>query len=81
MNLINKVSSYTKTTKSVGADKEAKDKYGCTPLNNASNYDNLEVVKYLIFIGANKEAKNKYGCTPLAVAKGQVRDYQFFLYH
>ena len=60
---------------SVGANKEAKNKYGDTPLLIATQKGNLEVVKYLISVGANKEAKNKYGETPLSYAKGQIRDY------
>ncbi|EAY02981.1 histone-lysine N-methyltransferase, H3 lysine-9 specific, putative [Trichomonas vaginalis G3] len=48
---------------SVGADKDAKNKFGWTPLMYASENSYLEVVKYLISVGADKDAKNKFGWT------------------
>jgi ankyrin repeat protein len=41
-----------KYLKSVGADIHVKDKSGNTPLNVASLYRHLEVVKYLKSVGA-----------------------------
>ncbi|EAY19978.1 hypothetical protein TVAG_402330 [Trichomonas vaginalis G3] len=58
-----------------GCDKEAKNKYGRTPLMYASWYNNLSVVKYLISVGADKDAKNKYGDTALSYANSNVRNY------
>ncbi|EAX95947.1 death associated protein kinase, putative [Trichomonas vaginalis G3] len=51
-----------------GCDKEAKNKFGYTPLICASSYGQLEVVNYLISVGADKDAKNKFGYTPLICA-------------
>ena len=47
-----------------GAEIEAKDKDGDTPLHYAA-VDNVDVVKYLIDVGAQIDAKNNFGQTPL----------------
>ena len=60
---------------SAGAYKEAKDKYGFTPLILASSNGKLEVVKYLISIGADIKAKTKNGKTALSLSNGQTKDY------
>ena len=51
-----------------GADKDAKNNYGWTPLIRACAHVHLEVVKLLLEYGADKEAKNNYGSTPLIIA-------------
>jgi ankyrin repeat protein len=51
-----------------GANIEAKDKYGRTPLMVADIYDNTNVMKLLLDKGANIEAKDKYDKTPLIAA-------------
>ena len=51
-----------------GANIEAQDNDGNTPLHHASYNRHLEVVKILIELGANIEAQNKDGDTPLHYA-------------
>ena len=51
-----------------GADKEAKNKYGDTPLIKAAYKGHEAVVPLLLEAGADKEAKNKDGITPLIAA-------------
>jgi ankyrin repeat protein len=51
---------------SAGADIEAKENQGCTPLHYAS--ENLKMVIDLISAGADTEAKDKNGDTPLHFA-------------
>ncbi len=48
-----------------GANLEAKDKRGETPLVIASYLHHPEVIKALIKAGADFEAKNRFGATPL----------------
>ena len=48
-----------------GADKDAKDNDGNTPLIMASQYGYTETVKLLLEYDADKEAKDKYNRTPL----------------
>jgi cytohesin len=48
-----------------GADKEAKDERGWTPLHYAALAGEPSVAKLLVEAGADKEAKDKYGNTPL----------------
>ena len=55
-----------------GADKEAKDKYGNTPLHSAANRfagltvlkGHALVIKVLVKAGASKETRNHAGKTP-----------------
>ena len=60
---------------SVGADKEAKDEDGNTPLIKASKNGHLEVVQYLISVGAFKDAMDNYGRTPLSFSSNDVKEY------
>jgi ankyrin repeat protein len=48
-----------------GADLEAKNEEGWTPLHLASYKDNIETTKLLIDAGADVEAKDNHGMTPL----------------
>ncbi len=53
----------------MGADKEARNENGYTPLHMASYKGHLSTVEFLIAKGADKEAKDKnHGTTPLLVA-------------
>ncbi|MDR3285591.1 MAG: ankyrin repeat domain-containing protein [Holosporales bacterium] len=54
-----------KTLLKNGADKEAKDNDGETPLHVAAWKGSIEIVKVLLAAGANKEGKDYYGMTPL----------------
>ena len=47
----------------------AKNKYGETPLHDAAEEGQVEVVKVLIAAGADTEVMNKYGETPLDLAR------------
>ena len=54
-----------------GADLEARDVYGWTPLMSAArSNENAEVVQLLLDAGADLEARNEYGWTPLMIAAG-----------
>ena len=54
-----------------GADVNAEDKDGLTPLMHAAKYNsNPEVLRTLIGAGADVNAKNKDGLTPLMLAAG-----------
>ena len=55
-----------------GADVNAKDNNGWTPLHFAS--DRKNVAEFLIKKGADVNAKDKYGDTPLDLAKGETAD-------
>jgi ankyrin repeat protein len=48
-----------------GANVNAKDKIGRSPLHKAAFYRHIEIVKLLIENGANVNAKDNYGYTPL----------------
>ena len=48
-----------------GADVNAKDNHGYTPLHWAADGGHKEVAELLIAKGADVNAKNKYGDTPL----------------
>jgi len=52
-----------------GADVNAKNDHGETPLLRAALYDSPEVIKIFIKAGADVNVKNKYGYTPLMHAK------------
>jgi ankyrin repeat protein len=59
---------------SAGADKDAKDKDGETPLRRAAESGHKECVELLLSAGADKDAKNNDGWTPLhhaAAARAQ----------
>ena len=51
-----------------GADIDARDKYGLTPLHGAARYGNAETVTALLKAGANIEARAERGATPLHAA-------------
>jgi len=51
-----------------GADVNAKDKFGWTPLHHAVEQLHFQVVKYLVSHGANVNAETDVGRTPLHVA-------------
>ena len=48
-----------------GADREARDGLGYTPLHNAIRWGNIETVQRLLELGADREAKDNFGYTPL----------------
>lgn len=48
-----------------GADVNAKDSYGWTPLMKATDSNKIEIMKLLIENGADVNAKNTHGRTPL----------------
>jgi len=52
----------------VGADVNAKNFYGSTPLIYASMNGNIDIVKMLIEVGVDVNAKNKFGNTALMCA-------------
>jgi len=51
--------------KGVGVNTKMPIRGNDTPLHAASNYGNIEVVKYLVSKGANLNLKMNDGCTPL----------------
>jgi ankyrin repeat protein len=59
-----------------GAELEAKDKYGLTPLSCAAEKGHVEVVQQLLGKGAELETKSKSGRTPLKVWKHISARYQ-----
>ncbi len=66
-----------------GANIEAKDTYGRTPLMFAAKYGKTETVKLLMDRGANIEAKNNMGRTPLMIAawRGDTETVELLLDH
>ena len=65
-----------------GANIEAKDDYGNTPLHTAANYGStLEIVEYLIENGADIEANNNDGNTPLhhAAENGNLEIVEYLI--
>ena len=52
-----------------GAEVNAKNNNGYTPLHNAAGYSEAAVAKLLIDNGAEVNAKNKFGNTPLDIAR------------
>jgi len=57
-----------------GADVNARDDGGDTPLLNAAAFGQKEIVELLIGKGAEVNAKNANGETPLDWAKGEIAD-------
>ena len=53
-----------------GADLEARDKLGETPLRRAVNCGKVEMVAFLLERGADVHTKGKSGMTPWQVARG-----------
>lgn len=59
-----------------GANKDAKDIYGWTPLFFAVKNSHLDVVKYLIYSGANKHARSNSGVSIIKYTSDKnVRDF------
>ena len=56
-----------------GADVEAKDKWGSTPLHFASGNNHIEIAKLLLDRGADVKAKDNGGQTPLHFASWHNR--------
>ena len=65
-----------------GANVDAKDDYGNTPLGKAVYYNDEvgEVIKLLLDAGADKNLENNYGVSPIGLAKsiGNFDMVQFF---
>ena len=57
-----------------GADPNARNMRGYTPLHRASEYGRIEIVRLLIEHGANVEVKDDEGRTPLDVATSQQHE-------
>ena len=62
-----------------GADKEASDDDGWTPLHFAALRGHLSVVQYLCEQGADKDARDNIGRTPLDLARGCDAEVEEFL--
>ena len=52
-----------------GADINARDDLGATPLHDATTYGHPDMVEFLLQDGADPYARNKEGYTPLALAQ------------
>ena len=67
----------------MGADIEAKDSDGWTPLHLKVGRGNLKVTKYLVEKGAQIDARNKDGDTPLHIASynGEFEIVKFLIQH
>jgi ankyrin repeat protein len=57
-----------------GADVNARDKYGSTPLHWATYYGHVEVVRLLLELGADPTVRNNDGKSPLDVARERGQD-------
>lgn len=57
-----------------GADVNARDKYGSTPLHWATYYGHVEVVRLLLEWGADPTVRDKDGKSPLDVARERGQD-------
>jgi hypothetical protein len=53
---------------SLGAEFDAPDDCGCSPLYDAVMFNNLEVAQYLLRLGANPHSTNDIGYTPYELA-------------
>jgi len=52
-----------------GADLNARNKYGLTPLHKAANWGHVDVARLLLEHGADPTVKDKHGMTPLGLAR------------
>ncbi len=73
---INKSPKVIETLLKAGADIEAKDEYGSTPLMWAARHDNPEVIEVLLKAGVNAKAKDKEGKTAADHAKDNEKIYK-----
>ena len=64
----NVLKGVVETLLTAGADIEAKDNDGWTPLMHAIHFGHIKIVETLLRSGANIEARNKNGHTPLTIA-------------
>ena len=66
---------------SAGADVNATNQSGLTPLHEAARWNwNIEVVKFLVSKGANVYARDNTGKTPLDYAKERERNHAIVEY-
>ena len=63
-----------KQLKDQGADVNARDDNGMTPICWTAYYNNLEAMKWLIDQGADANAKDRFGNTPISYAKQNKHD-------
>ena len=72
-----------KTALEKGANPNAKDKHGWTPLHWAALGSNVKIVRVLLKHGADPNAKDKYGWTPLhsVALMGRVDVVKIMLEH